>query len=331
MKAPRIIVAFMMLVVTALAFADINIYTSRKLPQIAPMLQQYTKETGVKINYIPGEEAALIARMQEDKKAGVVADIFWTQDGVSLDRAEQLGLLAPFKNAELNANIPAAYRSKNDAWFALSLRTRPIFYNSDLVKLSDLSTYEGLADPKFKNKLCVRTSRKIYTISLVASIVRNDGEAKARQVVQGWVNNFATAPFNDEQVILSAVDKGQCAVTIVNAHYYFQWLGNNPVNKVKLFFPNQKQAGAHVNITGAGVVAGAPNAKQAQDFLVWMSREKNQEAYSTAVLEFPINPKAEPDDLLEPYEHFKKDALLLGGAEAYQDTAIRILKEANYQ
>lgn len=331
MKAPRIIAAFMMLIATAIAMADITLYTSRKMPLIEPILTQYTAETGVKFNYVAGEEAALIARMEQDKKDTVKADIFWTQDSASLNVADERGLLAPVKNAELSSNIGKDWRSANNTWFAMSLRTRPIFYNSELVKPSELSTYEQLADPKWNGKLCLRTSRKVYTISLVASLYRANGEEATRRIVSGWVNNLATAPFNDDQVMLTAVDKGQCAITVANAHYFFQWLAKNPDGKVRIFYPNQKQRGAHVNISGMGVVAGSANAKQAQDFIVWLSRQKNQEAYSAATQEFPINVKANAVPMMQQYGSFKRDALLLKGSDEQQEAAVRILKESGYQ
>lgn len=308
--------------------AELTLYTSRKQPMIQPVLDAYTKTTGTTFKIVADGEAPLIERMKREPGA---ADIFWTQDGASLDRAANLGLLEPFKSKALEQNIPADLRDKNGFWYGMSVRTRIVVYNDDTVNPAELSTYEDLANPKWKGKLCMRTSTKVYNQALVGWLIRNDGLQKAEQVVKGWVANLAAPVFNDDTLLVKAVDEGQCQIALVNAHYYFAYAKTKPDTEVRVFYPNQKSTGAHVNLTGLAVANGSSNVGEAQKFIEWLSTPAAQSLYSHNVFEFPANPKAKADDIIARYGKFKRDSFLIGGSDYYQVQATKLSDRVGYK
>ena len=231
---------------------EMVVYSARIEQLIKPMFDAFTKETGIKVKYTTDNEGALLARLEAEGK-NTPADMLITADAGNLWAAAQAGLLKPVKSDVLESNIPAHLRDPGNAWFGLSIRARTLVYNTRKVKPEELSTYEDLANPKWRKRLCLRTSKKVYNQSLVAMMIAEHGEAKTEAIVKGWVANLATDPLSDDTRALEFVAAGKCDVTIVNTYYFGRLMSKDPKLPLAVFWPNQNDGGVHVNISGAGI------------------------------------------------------------------------------
>ena len=231
----------------------------------------------------------------------------------------------------LNKNIPEHLRDADGKWFGLSKRARTIVYNSDLVSADDLSSYKDLAYPKWANKLCLRTSTKVYNRSLIASMIDADGYAGTKNVVQGWVNNLATEVFSSDTQVLKAVSAGQCGVTIVNTYYLARLADDPTYSNLKLHWANQEGRGTHVNISGAGVVKYSKNKAEAIKLLEWLSSNEAQETYAGANKEFPVMDGVPVGSILKNWGSFKEDLILVEKLGSLQKEAVLLAQEAEYK
>ncbi|PKO73284.1 MAG: Fe(3+) ABC transporter substrate-binding protein, partial [Betaproteobacteria bacterium HGW-Betaproteobacteria-17] len=297
---PTKLLAALTLVASALpALAEeVVVYSARNEQLIKPLFDTYTRDTGVAIKFITDKEGPLMARLKAEGR-NTPADVLLTVDAGNLWQASEEGLLRPIQSKPLQANVPAHLRDPDNEWFGLSVRARTIVYNPNKVSSAELSTYEDLADPKWKGRLCLRTSKKVYNQSLVAMMITEYGEGKTEDIVRGWVNNLATSPFPDDTKAMEAVAAGQCVVTLVNTYYFGRLMEKSPKLPLAIFWPNQnlksKTAGVHVNISGAGVTRHAKNPAGAQKLIEWLSSEKAQNLFADVNLEYPVNPKVAPD------------------------------------
>lgn len=312
----------------------VTVYSSRIEALLKPTLDQYTKQTGVKINLLTDRGGSLAERLAAEGKSSP-ADVLITVDMGNLHNAAERGLLQKIDSPLLNANVPANFRDPGSRWFGLSQRERTIFYAADRVKPEQLSTYEDLADPKWKGKLCLRTSKQTYTQSLVAMMIAKHGVEKAEAITKGWVNNLAGDVFTNDNALLKAVAAGQCDVGISNTYYYGRILSkeSNFNQKVKLFWANQgkDQGGAHVNLSGAGVTAHAKNPEGAKKLLEWLSSEGVQTAYTHGTFESPINTKAEADPIVKAWGKFTPSPLNAADIGSKQAEAIKLLDRVGYR
>lgn len=308
----------------------VTIYSSRNEQLIQPLLDKYTEATGVKIELVTDKAGPLMARLKAEGK-NTPADMFLTVDAGNLWQASQQGLLQPVASEILNANVPAEYRDPDGQWTGLSLRARTIMYDPRKVEATELSTYADLADPKWKGKLCLRTSNSVYNQSLVASMIENLGEEKTEQVVKGWVDNLATDVFSDDTSMLKAIAAGQCQVGLSNSYYYGRILDEDPDFPVKLFWANQDTTGTHVNISGAGVVAGSDNSDGALKLMEWLSSDEAQSLYASADKEYPVKVDAIQSELLSSWGPFTKDNINVAKFGTLQTQAIQLMDKAGYK
>ena len=312
----------------------VTVYSSRIEALLKPTLDEYTKQTGVKINLLTDRGGSLSERLAAEGKSSP-ADVLITVDMGNLYNAAQRGLLQKVDSPLLNANVPANFRDPGNRWWGLSQRERTIFYAADRIKPEQLSTYEDLADPKWKGKLCLRTSKQAYTQSLVAMLVAKHGVAKAETITKGWVNNLAGDVFTNDNSLLKAIASGQCDVGIANTYYYGRILAKEPEfsQKVKLFWANQgkDEGGAHVNLSGAGVTAHAKNPEGARKLLEWLSSEGVQTAYTHGTYESPINPKADADPIVKAWGKFTPSPLNASDIGSKQAEAIKLLDRVGYR
>ena len=211
----------------ALASEKLVVYSARIEALVKPMFDAYTKETGVEIQAVTDKEGALVERLKAEG-ANTPADLLITTDAGNLWQAAQEGVLRPIDSPALAAAVPANLRDPDQQWFGLTVRARTLFFNPQMVKAGELSTYEELAQPAWRGKLCLRSSKKVYNQSLVAMLISEHGEAQAEQIVRGWVANLATEPFADDTRMLEAVAAGQCAVGIANTYYYGRLMEKKP-------------------------------------------------------------------------------------------------------
>lgn len=319
------------LFVTNTAHADqVVVYSARIEQLIKPMFDAFTQETGIKVKYTTDNEGALLARLQAEGK-NTPADILITADAGNLWAAAQAGLLKPVKSEILESNIPVHLRDPANEWFGLSIRARTLIYNTRKVKLSELSTYEDLADPKWKNRLCLRTSKKVYNQSLVAMMIAEHGEAEAEKIVRGWVANLATDPLSDDTRALEFVAAGKCDVTLVNTYYFGRLMKKEPDLPLAVFWPNQNNSGVHVNISGAGITRYGRNEQAAVKLLEFLSSDKAQNLFADVNMEYPANPRIEADAFVAAWGSFKQNPMNLVRAGELQTTAVKLMDRAGYR
>lgn len=313
-----------------LAADPLVVYSARNEQLIKPLFDAYKSETGTDIRFITDKEGPLMQRLKAEG-ANTPADLLITVDAGNLWHAAHEGLLQPVKSATLEQNIPPHLRDPDGLWFGLSVRARTIVYNPQRVKEEDLSTYEALAEPKWKGRLCLRTSKKVYNQSLVAMMIAEHGEAKAEQVVRGWVANLATDVFSDDTKMMEAVAAGQCDVGIGNTYYYGRLMKKHPTLPLKLYWPGQDGSGVHVNVSGAGVTKHAKHRDAAVRFLEWLSSNKAQSLFADENLEYPANPKVPASPEVQAWGSFKQNPTNLAKAGELQPAAVKLMDRAGYK
>ena len=316
--------------VQAVSDGSVTVYSSRKEHLIKPLFEAFTKDTGIKVDYLTGKGGALIERLKLEG-TNTKADMFMTVDAGNLWYAGSQDLFQSVQTDILKSNIPSHLRDPEGLWTGLSIRARTIVYNTDKVKASDLSTYADLASPKWNGRLCLRTSKKIYTKSLVASIIYNHGEAKAGDILSGWVNNLAATPHAKDSHVMNAILAGQCDVGLVNTYYYGRLIEKNAKAPLKLFWANQDTTGVHVNISGAGVTKHASNSKDATTLLEWLSSAKAQSIYGSLNKEYPANQSVASDDVVSSWGSFKQDNMNLAQAGILQAKAVKLMQIKGYK
>ncbi|MBT9135402.1 MAG: putative binding protein component of ABC iron transporter [Firmicutes bacterium] len=306
----------------------INIYTSRHYG-VEPVFQEFTKQTGIEVRFTTGSDAALRLRLQAEGKH-TLADMYIAVDAGNLWLAGQDGLLAEVQSTILQNNIPANLRDTNNRWFGLTRRVRTIMYHPDRVSPEQLSTIEALTDPKWKGRLIMRPSTHSYTQSLVSSLIAAHGNAGAEAIVRGFVAN-ETILIDSDTRILEALAAGQGDVAITNHYYLGRLLEGNPNFPIKVFWANQGDRGAHVNISGAGITAHARNRANAIKLLEWLSGPNGQELFAGSNHEFPANPKVAAHPIIAAFGEFKTDPLNIGEYGRLQKDAVELLNRAGYR
>lgn len=332
-KVARItsIVLIVSLVLPLSTFAnDLVVYSARKEHLITPIFQAYTAKTGVEIEFTTGKEAALVQRILSEGKR-TPADILITVDAGNLWYAAEAGILKSVQSNTLEANIPSHLRDPENRWFGLSVRARTIVYHSGRVSPGTLSTYEALADPEWKGRLILRTSKKVYNQSLVAMMIQDIGLDNTKKVISGWVGNLAVPPLSSDTKVMEAIDSGVGDVGIVNTYYFGRLLKKNPSLPLKLYWPNQETTGVHVNVSGAGVTSHAKHPEAAVAFLEWVSSEEAQNLFADVNMEYPVNPQNQANSVVQAWGDFKANPRNVASAGQYQGEAIRLMDEAGYK
>lgn len=319
----------------ALAAGEVNIYSYRQEVLIRPLLDEFTKSTGIKVNIVYVKDAG-IERLKAEGNASP-ADAVLTVDVANLVQLGEAGLLQPVKSATIEQNIPAQYRDPAGKWFGLAMRARIVVYNPQKVKAEELSTYEALAESKWAKRICVRSSGHSYNLALVSSLIAANGAAKAQEWANGFAKNLARNPTGGDRDQIQAVAAGVCDLGIVNSYYLAGMLaGKDEAEKkaamaVKPFFPNQGNRGTHVNISGAAVTASAKNKDNAVKLIEFLSSDAAQKIYADKVMEYPIKPGVEPSDTLLKFGSFKADALPLAELGALRAEALKIVDRAGWR
>ena len=310
--------------------AEVTVYSSRKEHLIQPLFEQFTKQTGIEVNYLTGSGSDLIERLKLEG-SNTPADMFMTVDAGDLWYAGTQDIFQSASTETIKSNIPSYLRDPNGLWTGLSVRARTIVYSSDRVNPSELSTYGDLASNNWNKKLCLRTSKKIYTKSLVASIIHNQGEEKASEVISGWVNNLAAVPNAKDSHVMDAIIAGQCDVGLVNTYYYGRLIEKTPDAPIKLFWANQETTGVHVNVSGAGITKHASNPSGAMRLLEWLSSAKAQSIYGSLNKEYPANQNIDSDEIVSSWGSFNQDKMNLSIAGELQADAVKLMQRLGYK
>ena len=308
----------------------LTIYSARKAHLIEPILEAYTRETGVQFELLTGKPGPLLERLAAGNDNSSV-DLLLTVDAGNLWHAAERGLLAPLESEVLTRAVPAALRDPGNRWFGLSKRARTIAYNPTRTGPGELSAYEDLADPKWKGRLCLRTAKKVYNQSLVAVLIAHHGEEETEKIVAGWVANLAADPFGNDTKTLRAVAAGRCDAAIVNTYYYGRLMREEPGLDLALFWPNQDAQGVHVNVSGAGVTTRARHPAAARKFLEWLAEPAAQGLFASLNLEYPVREDLPPAPAVAAWGEFRGDAVNLSEAGRLQAAAVRLMDRAGYR
>jgi len=291
---------------------EVNLYSSRHYDTDVALYEGFTDATGIEINLIEGDADQLIERIKAEGQNSP-ADVLITVDAGRLWRAEDAGLLQSTASAVLEERIPAKLRHPEGQWFGLSQRLRGIVYAEGRVDPSEITSYEGLADPKWQGRVCIRSSTNVYNQSLVASMIEADGIEETEAWAKGLVENMAREPAGGDTDQIKAVAAGECDVAVVN-HYYFVRLIESESEEdravaegLEIVFPNQDGRGAHANVSGAGVVATAPNQENAVRFLEYLTTPEAQAYFAQGNYEFPVVDGVKLVPVLEPWAEIKTD------------------------
>ena len=323
--------ASLALMVAAPAFAnELVVYSSRADNLLKPVVAEYEKKTGTKVQLVGGQAGPLMEKIRAEG-SNTPADVFITVDGGNLWQATQMGLLRPINSPTLKANIPASLRDPKNQWYGLSVRARTIFYNTNKVKPAELSSYAALADAKWKGRLCLRTSNNVYNQSLVGTMIANLGAVKTEQIVKGWVANLAAPPFANDTAMLEAIGAGRCDVGIANTYYYGRLMDKQPNLPIGIFFADQQGKGTHVNVAGAGVTKFSKRPAEAQKFIEWLSGSEAQNLFADLNHEYPANPKVKPDPKVAKWGSFKQDVINVSVAGSNQKRAVMLMRKAGYK
>ncbi len=319
----------------AAAAPELIVYTARKEHLIKPLFDRFTADTGIRIRYVTDAAGPLLARLQAEG-ANSPADILMTVDAGNLWQAAEAGVLQPLNSEVLSTNVPPALRDGAGHWYGLTIRARTIIHSSERVQPTELSSYADLADPRWSGRLCLRTAKKVYNQSLVATLIAAYGEPQTEQIVRGWVDNLAVPPFANDDKVIQAIAAGQCDVGIVNTYYLARNVAANPQLPVTMFWPNQQGEGAsgrgvHINISGAGVTRASDRVVEAQRLLEWLSGTEAQLMLAELNQEYPVNPLVALPEPLQRWGEFRADPIPVAEAGRLQAQAIRLMDRANYR
>ena len=309
---------------------ELTIFTSRQPQLLEPIIENFSQETGIKVNLLSGNAQELMERIdiEGDKSK---ADIFMTVDAGVLWQATERNIFSKTDSNILKDNVPSYLRDPDGQWFGLSKRARTIVFSNDQFSQNDFSSYEDLANPKWKGKLCLRTSKKVYNRSLIASMIDAYGFEQTQNVVSGWISNLATEVFSNDTNALKAVSSGQCGVTIVNTYYLARLLDDSKYDNLELFWANQSGRGVHVNISGAGIVKTSKNKENAQKLLEYLSSNSAQDLYASANKEYPVLKEADIADSIKDWGVFIEDDINVSKLGSLQKEAVFLAQEAGYK
>ena len=317
--------------------AEVNLYSSRHYDTDEQLYSRFTEETGITVNRIEGDADELIERIRLEGEQSP-ADVFITVDAGRLWRAEEAGLFAPVESKILNERIPARLRNPEGLWFGFTTRARVIVYDKERVDPALIGTYEDLARPELEGLVCIRSSTNIYNLSLLASLIEYHGMDGASEWATGVVHNFARQPEGNDTNQIEAVAAGQCGVAVANSYYAARILNSDDparqeiASKIGIIFPNQDDRGAHVNISGAGLVHSAPNHDEAIAFLEYLASDAAQAWLANGNNEYPAVESVKVDNpALDAMGEFKADPVNVSVLGNNQPMAQIIFDEAGWR
>jgi len=319
----------------------LNIYSSRHYETDEALYNNFTRQTGIKINRIEAGDEPLLERLRNEGAASP-ADVLLLVDAARLWKAEVNGLFSPVKSTVLESRIPATLRGKNEGqgsqWFGFSTRARVIVYNKASIKPEEVASYESLAEPANKGRVCTRSGSHPYMLSLIGALIEHHGPQRTEQWARGMVANMARSPKGGDTDQIKAVASGECTVALTNTYYWVRLMRSTKaedrdvVAKVGFVWPNQKTWGTHVNITGGGVLKHAKNRANAVKFLEYLASDEAQTYFANGNNEWPVVAKVTAKNPeLESLGKFKPDNLPISVIGMNQVAAQRILDRVGYK
>jgi iron(III) transport system substrate-binding protein len=313
----------------------LNLYSARHYQTDEALYANFTKQTGIRINRIEGKEDELLERIKNEG-SNSPADVFLTVDAARLAKAHELGLFAPLADKQLEARIPVHLRTED--WFSFSTRARVIVFNKASVKAEEVQTYGDLANPRLKGKVCSRSGSHPYNLSLMASIIAHEGEAKAENWARGMVANFARAPKGGDTDQIKAVSAGECGAALSNTYYVARLMRSTKpedqkvMEKLGVVWPNQATTGTHINVSGGGMLKAAPHKQAAVQFLQYLASDEAQRYLADGNNEWPAVASVKvTNPALEKLGTFKADNLPVRNLAMYQVKAQMIFDRAGFK
>ncbi|MGL5407770.1 MAG: Fe(3+) ABC transporter substrate-binding protein [Shewanella sp.] len=316
---------------TATAADKLTVYSYRQAFLVEPILARFTAQTGIDVDLVFAKDGITERLAREGRLSP--ADIVLTSDFSRLVELVDKQLTAPVKSAQLDSNIPAQFRDPQGQWYALTMRVRNLYTAKDGLGVQPL-TYEALADPKYKGKICTRSGKHPYNIALVVSMIAHHGEAQAKTWLQGVKDNLARKPQGNDRAQIAAVKEGVCDIAIGNSYYYGNMLQDpeqkNVAEAVTINFPNQAERGAHVNVSGMVLTRHAPNRDNAIKLMEFLSGDVAQKAYAEVNMEYPVKADVQPSQLVASWGAFKADSLPIVKLAHYHQAAVKLLDEVQF-
>ena len=314
---------------------SVNLYSYRQTFLIKPILDQFTAKTGIKVNVVYAKKG-MLERLKAEGEAGP-ADAVLTVDIGRLHDMVKANVLQPIQSKQLHTNIPANLRHPDGLWYGLTTRARILFVSNERVKKGEINSYEDLADPKFKGRICIRSGKHVYNISLFASMIAHKGKAGAKTWLTGLKANLARKPQGNDRAQAKAIYQGQCDVAVANTYYFAKMATNKkkPVQKkwanaLRIVFPNQGDRGTHVNISGAAVVKGAKNKANAIKLIEFLSSGFAQKVYADQNYEYPVKSGVPLNPLVKSWGTFKADTINLDALAKNRAAASRLVDEVKF-
>ena len=317
------------------AAEEVNLYSYRQPFLIQPFLNEFTRQTGIEVNVVYARKGMLQRLKAEGRNTP--ADAVLTVDISRLDALTNAELLQPVSSPVLDRNIPAQYRHPQGFWHGLTTRARIIYAHKDRVKPGEAASYEDLAKPHMKGRVCTRSGKHVYTVSLIASIIEARGEKAAEAWLRGVKANLARKPQGNDRAQVKAIKDGVCDVSLGNAYYMGNMATNDkkPVEKewaasVRIVFPNQAGRGTHVNISGAAVTEHAKNRANAVRLLEFLSGDFAQKMYAEQNFEYPVKAGVEWHPMVAGWGKFKADAVNLDDIARHRAAAAKLVDRVNF-
>jgi iron(III) transport system substrate-binding protein len=330
--------ALLSLVLAPLAQAEetgeVNVYSYRQPSLIEPLLKEFTDQTRIKVNVLFAEKG-LIERIQAEG-ANSPADLLLTVDVGNLTQATEGGIAQPIQSESVEAAVPPAYRSEDNKWVGLTRRARVVYASKERVK-QDVITYEELADPKWRGKICIRSGQHVYNIALIASMIAHHGEAWTEEWLRGVKANLARKPSGGDREQVKGVYAGECDIAIGNTYYMGAMLKNDkePEQKawaesVNILFPNTNDHGTHVNVSGAVVAKYAPHKENAIRLVEFLASDKGQKMYAEVNNEYPVKEGVPPSELVQSWGNFKPDPTSLNDIAGLRKKASELVDKVDF-
>ena len=311
---------------------EVNVYSYRQPELIAPLTDAFTQQTGIEVN-VAYLKKGMVERMKAEGKRSP-ADVVLTVDISRLSAIVDAELTQPIESTTLTQNVPELYRDPENHWFGVTTRARIVYASKARVSDNEVTTYEDLADPKWKGRICTRSGLNAYNVALTAAVLHHNGEEKTIEWLKGLKDNLARKPQGNDRAQVKAIWAGECDISIGNTYYMGKML-NDPeqtawANDVRIVFPTFEKGATHINISGVAMAKNAPNADNALALIEFLTSKQAQEIYADANFEYPVAPESVPNDLVKSWGDFVSDDVNLMDLAALRSQALKLIETVDF-
>ena len=311
---------------------EVNVYSYRQPELIAPLTDAFTQQTGIEVNVAYLKKGMVERMMAEGKRSP--ADVVLTVDISRLSAIVDAELTQPIESTTLTQNVPELYRDPENHWFGVTTRARIVYASKARVSDNEVTTYEDLADPKWKGRICTRSGLNAYNVALTAAVLHHNGEEKTIEWLKGLKDNLARKPQGNDRAQVKAIWAGECDISIGNTYYMGKML-NDPeqtawANDVRIVFPTFEKGATHINISGVAMAQNAPNADNALALIEFLTSKQAQEIYADANFEYPVAPESVPNDLVKSWGDYVPDGVNLMDLAALRSQALKLIETVDF-